>query len=371
MSEGMNFAYLCKEPPPPLGRSVAIIGAGPSGLAATGYLACQGYEAHLYDKLPKPGGLMVFGIPGHRIPEARVAGGVDILQKRYGVKLHMRTKICGTKALHEDTGDHFTEDMVSLGELTNDNDAVMICTGTWSSRKLRIPGEDLEGVYSGLQYLFPIRALQYNVAHVQPIDVKGKRVAVVGAGHSAVDVVHSALSHGAEKVYMLYRRTRKEAPCGTYEISQLEKAGAEWKELVTPTRIIGSTKVEGIEMLQCSLGEPDESGRACPIPDDGSQRVLPVDFVVAAIGEVPTLPFAHELGLDKLRKGDVHWLQMTSMDGVFVAGDALTGPSKIGKAIYSGMRAASSLARWLDLQAQNRSNEYDYDKDYIEPGALI
>jgi glutamate synthase (NADPH) small chain len=371
MPQGMNFAYLCKEPPQPLGRSVAIIGAGPSGLAATGYLACQGYEVHLYDKLPKPGGLMVFGIPGHRIPEERVAKGVEVLERRYGVKLHMRTKICGTKALHEDTGDHFTEDMVSLGELTNDNDAVMICTGTWSSRKLRIPGEQLPGVFSGLQYLFPIRALQYNVKDVQPLDVKDKRVAVVGAGHSAVDVVHSALASGAATVYMLYRRTRKEAPCGTFEIDQLVKSGAVWKDLVTPTRIIGQDKVEGIELLQCRLGEPDETGRACPIPDEGSRHVLPVDFVVAAIGEVPTLPFANELGLDKLRKDDVHWLQMTSMDGVFVAGDALTGPSKIGKAIYSGMRAARSLTHWLDLQAQNRTADYDYDQDFIEPGALI
>ncbi len=370
MLHGMNFAYLCQEPPPLNGRSVAIIGAGPSGLAAAGYLACQGYAVHVYDKLPKAGGLMVFGIPGHRIPEQRIAEGVAHLEHHH-VHFHLRTKISSAERLHVDAGDHFTEDMVSLGELVEEHDAVMICTGTWLSRKLNVPGEDLPGVYSGLQFLFPIRALHYAVAQVKPIEVAGKRIAVIGAGHSAVDVAHSSVAHGAAKVYMLYRRTRNEAPCGTYEIELLERSGVEWMELVTPVRILGQDKVEGIELLQCRLGEPDESGRRCPLPESGKQVSLAVDMVVTAIGEIPTAPFAKELGLDNVRKGDVHWLQMTRLAGVFVAGDALSGPSKIGKAVYSGLRAARSLAEWLDLKAQDRVHDYDYDKDYIKPGELL
>lgn len=370
MANGMNFAHFCKTPPPPNGSSVAIIGAGPSGLAAAGYLSCQGYEVHVYDKLPKAGGLMVFGIPGHRIPAERIAKGVAKME-HHNVHFHLCTKICTEKRLHVDTGDHFTLDMVSLGELVEEHDAVMICTGTWMSRKLNVPGEDLEGVYSGLQYLFPIRALHYAVESVSAIDVKGKHVAVIGAGHSAVDVAHSAAAQGASKVWMLYRRTRFEAPCGTFEIGQLEKAGVEWMELVTPLRILGENHVQGIELLQCQLGEPDASGRRCPLPESGSKKTLDLDVVVTAIGEIPTAPFAKELGLENVRKGEVHWLQMTRLAGVFVAGDALSGPSKIGKAVYSGLRAARALAEWLDLAAQNRAQDYDYEKDSIKPGELL
>lgn len=365
----MNFAFFCKSPLPANNRSVAIIGAGPSGLAAAGYLSCKGFEVHVYDKLPKPGGLMVFGIPGHRIPAERIARGVEHMA-RHNVHFHMCTKISTAERLHVEAGDHFTDDMVSLGELTHQHDAVILCTGTWHSRKLRIPGEDLDGVLSGLQFLFPIRALHYSVDHVDAIQVEGKRIAVIGAGHSAVDVAHSAVAHGASKVYMLYRRTRHEAPCGTYEIELLENSGVQWMELVTPTGILGTDKVEGIEMLQCKLGEPDESGRRCPLPDPGNKITLDLDMVVTAIGEIPTAPFAKELGIDNVRKGDVHWLQMTRLAGVFVAGDALSGPSKIGKAVYSGLRAARSLSKWLDLAAQNRVEEYDYARDYIKPGEL-
>ncbi len=373
MSNALDFAFLCGKPTTPSGRQVAIIGAGPSGLAATGYLACQGCQVHVYDKLPRPGGLMVFGIPGRRIPEARIAAGTDDLVARHHVHFHMRTKVCGTKPLHEDTGDHFTEDMKSLGELTDENDAVIICTGTWKSRRLGIPGEDLPGVYTGLQYLFPIRAAQYAVSEVSPVDVAGKRVAVIGAGHSAVDVAHSAHAHGAAEVVMLYRRTIKEAPSGTHEINLLLEAGVRWWELVTPKRIVGEGKVQGIEIVRCGLGEPDESGRRRPVPGGTvcEPMTLPVDVVVSAIGEIPTAPFAHELGLENLRRGEAHWLQMTRMAGVFVAGDALTGPSKIGKAVYSGLRAARSLVTWLDLQAQGRPEDYDYDGDTIKPGELV
>jgi glutamate synthase (NADPH/NADH) small chain len=358
MNTGMDFTFLCKEPPPANGRKVAIIGAGPSGLAASGYLACQGYAVDLYDKLPKAGGLMVFGIPGHRIPAGRVEQGVQDMTDRYPVGLHMRTKICGTKPMHEDAGDHFAENIKSLGGRVEDHDAVLICTGTWKSRRLGIPGEDLSGVYSSLQFLFPIRAAQYSVDAVSPIDVKGRKVAVIGAGHSAVDVVHSALAQGASEVYLVYRRTKRDCPCGTFEIDHAVAAGAQFLELCSPVRITGKDKVEGLEFTPCELGEPDASGRCCPVPKEGGNKVLDVDVVVTAIGEIPTAPFAHELGLENVRKGEIHWLQMTAMDGVFVAGDALTGPSKIGKAVYSGLRAARSLHEWLDLRAQNREQEF-------------
>lgn len=350
MSNAMNFAFMRAEPLPPNGRKVAIIGAGPSGLAVTGYLSSMGYQVEVFDKLPSPGGLMVFGIPGYRIPADRIQRGVHILERKYGTIFHTRTKICCSAPLHEEEGDHFSWDIRGLGELVDSHDAVMICTGSWKSRKLGVPGENLPGVYSGLEFLFPIRAVRYATANVSVADVRDRVVAVVGAGHSAVDVVHSAHALGARKVYMLYRRSRREAPCGSFEIDRIEDIGAEWLEHRTPLRIVGEGKVEAIELADGVSGKTE---------------MLPVDVVVSAIGEIPTPPFQKELGLENVRKGEVRWLHMTNMENVFVAGDVLSGPSKIGKAVYSGLRAARSLANWLDLKSQHRENEYNYDADVI------
>lgn len=353
-SNAMNFAFLRAEPAPPKGRRVAVIGAGPSGLAATGYLASQGYQVEVFDKLPKPGGLMLFGIPGHRIPAERIHRGTSILARTYGVIFHNNTKICCSNPLHEEEGDHFSEDMHSLDELVERFDAVIICTGSWKSRRLNIPGETLSQVFSGLEFLFPIRAARYAAPNVRTPEVAGRRVAVVGAGFSAVDVAESALSLGAAEVHLLYRRTRAEAPAGTYELDRLAAEGCHWHERCRPTALLG------------------REGSVCGLEyhKDGETRTLPVDMVVTAIGEIPTPPFQKQLGLEDVRKGEVRWLHMTRIENVFVAGDVLSGPSKIGKAVYSGLRAARSLTHWLDLKAQHRESEYNYDADVIAHGAL-
>ena len=346
----MNFAFLRSTPAAAVGRNVGIIGAGPSGLAATGYLAANGYQVETYDKLPRPGGLMVFGIPSSRIAPDRIQRGVTMLERQYGVLFHTRTKICCSAPLHEEEGDHFSYDMVGLADLLERHDAIMICTGSWKSRKLGVEGESLRGVYSSLEFLFPIRAVRYASPNVTVPPVEGKRVVVVGAGHSAVDVAHSAKQLGAQSVSIVYRRTATEAPCGRYEVERMVECGCSWLEQRNPLRFVGELDVEGVEV-------------ALP---DGSHEVLPADVVVTAIGEVPTPPFAKELGLENVRKGDVRWLNMTALDNVFVAGDVLTGPSKIGQAVYSGLRAARSLANWLDLRAQNRQHEYDAAADLVK-----
>jgi glutamate synthase (NADPH/NADH) small chain len=360
----MNFAFLRPEPLPPNNRKVAIIGAGPSGLTVTGYLASLGYQVEVYDKLPKAGGLMLFGIPAHRIPAERIEEGVRHLERNLGVNFHLRTKICCSVPLHQEEGDHFSFDMISLTELVDTHDAVMICTGSWQSRRLNIPGETLPGVYAGLQFLFPIRAAHYGTPNVTVPDVMGKTVVVIGAGHSAVDVAHSALHLGAGKVVMVYRRTRNEATCGLFEIERLIELGVDWRELVTPVKVLGAERVEGLEVTQCELGEPDETGRRKAVPTSCRLETIEAQMVVTAIGETPSPPFAGELGLENIRKGEVRWLNMTSIENVFVAGDVLSGPSKIGKAIYSGLRAARSLSNWLDLKAQNRQREYKSD-DFV------
>jgi len=340
----MDFTFLCPGQAAPLGRNVGVIGAGPSGLAAAGHLACLGYQVEVYDKLPKPGGLLLFAIPGHRIPRERIAQATRRMERDHGVVFHLQTKICCSAPMFEEEGDHFCKEVLGLKDLVLRHDAIMICTGSWKSRRMGIEGEDLPGVFSGLEFLFPIRAARYASARVRTPDVKGKAVAVVGAGHSAVDAAHGAVSLGAASVAMLYRRTAREAPCGSYEIERLKDMGVDWVEKASPSRVLGEGRAERLEYLQ-----------------DGQAAALPVDVVVAAIGETATPPFARELGLEEVRKGEVHWLNMTAIENVFVAGDALTGPSKIGKAVYSGLRAARSLANWLDLKAQDRLDEYAYD----------
>jgi len=340
----MNFNFLCPGPAAPVGRSVGIIGAGPSGLAAAGHLSCLGYQVEVYDKLPKPGGLMLFGIPGHRIPRERIAEATRRMEREHGVVFHPGTKICCSAPMFEEEGDHFCREVLGLKDLVMRHDASIICTGSWKSRRMGVEGESLPGVYSGLEFLFPIRAARYASARVKTPDVKGKAVAVIGAGHSAVDAAHGAVSLGAASVTMLYRRSAREAPCGTFEIERLKDMGVAWRERTAPLRVLGAERAEGLE-VRC--GEVVET--------------LPVEVVVAAIGEIATPPFAKELGLEEVRKGEVHWLHMTAIENLFVAGDALTGPSKIGKAIYSGLKAARSLANWLDLKAQNRLAEYAYD----------
>jgi len=356
--EPMNFNFPCDEPPPS-GASVGIIGAGPSGLAAAGYLSCLGHAVEVYDKMPKPGGLMLFGIPGHRIPRERIEAGTLRMARRYGVIFHTHTKICCSAPLFEEEGDHFATEVKGLGDMVKKHDAIMIATGSWRSRRLEIPGEELRGVLSGLEFLFPIRAVHYCAPNVKAPDVAGKRIVVIGAGHSAVDVAHGAVALGAASVDLLYRRGKREAPCGALEIERLEAAGVHWHERAVPVRVLGSGGGSGgegaVSGIEFRRQDPD-------VPAGETLTTLPADIVVAAIGEVATPPFARELGLESVRKGEVRWLNMTAIENVFVAGDALTGPSKIGKAIYSGLRAARSLGNWLELKAQNRQTEFAGDE---------
>lgn len=347
MTKAMNFNFIRATPLPPKGKNVAIIGAGPSGLAAAGYLGGLGYQVEVYDKLPKPGGLMTFGIPSHRIPSARIDAGVKILERSLGVNFHCQTKVCCSAPLHEEEGDHFSWDMVSLGELVEQHHAVIICTGSWKSRRMGIPGEELKGVYSGLEFLFPIRAVRYDTRNMHTPDVTGKNVIVVGAGHSAMDAAHAALHLQAATVSVVYRRTRQEAPCGTFEIDRLVELGAQWIEKTSPTSIHGTTHVEALE-----------------VTGPNGAATLPADVIIGAIGEIPTPPFAGELGLENIRKGDVRWLNMTAIDNVFVAGDVLSGPSKIGKAVESGLKAARSLANWLDLHSVDPSAPFTGSEPY-------
>lgn len=339
----MNYAFLCVAPPPSNGLRAAVIGSGPAGLAAAGWLACAGYEVHVYDKLPKAGGLLVFGIPGFRVPARRIEDAAQKLADDYGVRFHFCTKICTQDKVCE-SGDEFVQELVSLSELLHECAAVLICTGSWRSRKLNIPGEDLPGVYTSLEFLYPLRACKLAQTQISAPQAKGQRVAVIGAGLSAVDVVQSCLRLGAQKIHMLYRRTINEAPAGRMEIRLLCQRGVRWMERITPVRIEGDGRVSRLVYTRADASEEEK---------------LDVDLVISAIGEVPTNPFPRELRVEDIVRDGSPWLQMTRFEGVFLAGDVLTGPSKIGRAILSGLRAARSLDRWITASRSSQGSVDD------------
>jgi len=346
---GMNFAFHCLKRPKPTGKRVAIIGAGPAGLAAAGYLACKGHEVHVYDKLPEPGGLMLFAIPEFRIPVERVKLGYRDLAERMGVVFHTGVKVLSGE--RKDEGDEFVEKTVDFEELVRDFDAVLIATGTWRSWLADIPGIELEGVFKALEYLFRIKSAKLGHMDWSRVpEIEGKRVMVVGAGHTACDAALESLLMGAEKVYMSYRRTIREAPAGSYEINLLRERGVEWLELTMPKRIIGENgKVKAVELIRTKLSEPDESGRRRPVPIEGSEFTVEVDYVVCAMGQTPTPPFGENCGIATDRKGRivVDSRHMTSREGIFAAGDVVLGPSLVGRATRDGLYAGRDVHLWL------------------------
>lgn len=354
MPDYMKFAFMCREGRRGVEGKVAVIGAGPAGLSATGYLACEGYSVDVYDKLPLPGGLMTFAIPPWRIQPERVLGGAKELEERFGVKYVLKTKVFTGKVAHEE-GDEFVEKSVSLEELLNIYDLLLIATGTWTSRKPKMPGIDARGVMSALEYLYHWRVYEYKFTDKRP--PAGKRAVVIGAGYSAVDAAERAHRTGAE-TYIVYRRTIKEAPAGIYEIERLKRGGVIFIELASPTEIIAENNhATAVKFQKMALGPPDETGRPRPVPVPGEEFTIEADMVIFATGETPTPPLTSEmsekLGIKLNKDGTiaVNSLMQTSLSKVFAAGDVSTGPSKIGPAIRSGLKAARSMHRWFSVKA--------------------
>ncbi|MEM1709276.1 MAG: FAD-dependent oxidoreductase [Sulfolobales archaeon] len=347
----MRFNLACMPEKRLSGKKVAVIGSGPAGLVAASYLGCSGAEVDIYDKLPEPGGLLLFAIPSSRIDVKKVRDGVEELQKSYNINFVGHTKVVSSKK-SVDEGDEFVRSEIGLDELVDRYHAVLISTGAWRSRSLGIRGEEYNNVFKALDILFRIKAYELGYLDRSSVpELSGKKVAVVGAGLSAVDAAMEALKLKASRVYMLYRRTIKEAPAGEKEIMRLISMGVLWVDLVIPTEIVGSGGfVKSVRLVKCKLGEPDESGRPRPIPIEGSDFELDVDVVINCIGEVPTPPVADgELGIRLGRDGRilVNELRETTRKGVYAAGDVVLGPSRIGLAIKDGLIAGRSIGNYL------------------------
>lgn len=309
---------------------IAIIGSGPAGLTAASDLIRKGYRVTVFEALNEPGGMMVVGIPSFRLPREIIRHEIDAIAN-LGVEIRTGEKIAGEDALDK---------LFAAGF-----DAIFIAVGAHKGKKLEIPGEEK---YAGI--LDAITFLQ-NV-NLGQTKKPGNRVAVIGGGNSAIDAARSAIRLGCEQVTILYRRSREEMPASDAEIEDAELEGVKIQYLAAPIEVLGERgKVTGLKCTRIKLGKPDASGRRRPIPVKGSEFVMEVDAVIAAISQEPDLSFLSETQNIKISKrhtvaADEDSLA-TSRPGVFAGGDAVSGPNTVIDAIAAGHVAARSIERYL------------------------
>ena len=318
------------------GKKVAVIGSGPSALTCAGDLAKMGYDVTVFEALHIAGGVLVYGIPEFRLPKAIVAREVEGL-KASGVEF--KTNVVVGKS-------------ISIDDIFTKYDAVFIGSGAGLPRFMGIEGENLKGVYSANEFLTRINLMKaYKEDSRTPV-YHGKKVAVVGGGNVAMDAARSAIRLGAERVYIVYRRSFDEIPARAEEVEHAQEETIEFKTLTNPIRILGDEdkNVCGIECVKMELGEPDESGRRRPFTVEGSEHVIDVDCVIMAIGTSPNpLIKATTAGLEVNSRGGIVTDDMgrTSREGVFAGGDAVTGAATVIKAMGAGKNAAVAIDEYL------------------------
>lgn len=337
------------EKPKPTKRKVAIIGSGPGGLTCASDLIKVGHEVTLFEALHKPSGVLIYGIPEFRLPKAIVEREVEYI-KKLGVELVLNTII----------GKLYTVD-----ELLNDKgfDACFIATGAGLPMFMGIPGENLNGVYSANEFLTRANLMKAYLFPEYDTPTKiGKKVAVFGGGNVAMDAARVALRLGAEKVYLVYRRSEAEMPARKAEVHHAKEEGIEFVMLTNPTRIIddGKGNVCAVECIKMELGEPDESGRKKPLPIKGSEFQIEIDVAIPALGSganpilLKTMP---DLKLNK--RGYIvaeEETGMTSKRGVFAGGDIVTGSATVILAMGAGRKAAKAINEYLKWKYWNTSN---------------
>lgn len=320
------------------GHKVAVIGAGPSGLTAAGDLAKMGYKVTVYEALHLAGGVLVYGIPEFRLPKAIVQKEIDNL-KAIGVDIE--TNMVIGKVLTVD-------ELFEMG-----NDAVYVASGAGLPRFMNIPGESLKGVYSANEYLTRVNLMKaYREGSKTPIK-KSKNVAVVGGGNVAMDAARCAKRLGAENVYIVYRRSMEELPARKEEVEHAQEEGIIFKLLNNPVEILGDADgmVCGMKCVEMELGEPDASGRRRPIVKEGSEFVLDVDTVIMSIGTSPNpLIRSTTPGLDTNKHGCIITNGddgLTTREGVYAGGDAVTGAATVILAMGAGKHAAKAIDEYI------------------------
>lgn len=336
------FMENCKEEPPVIekkGKKVAVIGAGPASLACAGDLAKEGFDVTIFEAFHKAGGVLVYGIPEFRLPKKIVQAEIDKL-KALDVKIELDTVVGKT---------------VEVAELMDEGfEAVFIGTGAGLPSFMKIPGENLNGVYSANEFLTRINLMKaYKFPEYDTPVYVGKSVAVVGGGNVAMDAARSAKRLGAENVYIIYRRGEDEMPARKEEIEHAKEEGIEFMLLTNPTEVVGDENgwVKGIKCVKMELGEPDKSGRRRPVKIDGSEFEIQLQNVIIAIGQTPN-PLIKQTtkGLETETWGGIiadEETGKTSLDGVYAGGDAVTGAATVILAMGAGKKAAKAIQEYL------------------------
>ena len=331
---------------PDNGHKVAIVGSGPSGLTCAGDLARLGYKVTVYEALHTAGGVLVYGIPEFRLPKSIVAKEVNTLKE---LSVDIETNVVIGKTLTID-------ELFDMGY-----EAVFVGSGAGLPNFMNIPGEALQGVYSANEYLTRSNLMKsYLDDPVTPI-MKGGKVAVVGGGNVAMDAARTALRLGADKVYIVYRRSMEELPARREEVEHAMEEGIEFKLLNNPVEILGYNNPEdkrdpkngfvtGMKCIKMELGEPDQKGRRRPVPIEGSEFVLDVDTVIMAIGTSPNPLIKNTTkGLEVNNHGCiiVNEAGLTSREAVYAGGDAVTGAATVILAMGAGKAAAKGIHEYF------------------------
>lgn len=310
------------------GKSVGIIGAGPSGLTCGYYLALLGYDVEVYEEQPVAGGVLAYGIPEYRLPKKVLQKEVKRIENA-GVVIHLNTTV----------GKDITFDALQAK-----HGALYVATGTQFSKELGVPGEDLEGVCHGLDFLQGV--------NLKTIAKVGPKVVVVGGGNTAIDVARSAVRLGAKDVTILYRREQKDMPAERQEILDAIDEGVKVIPLAAPVRFNGKGKLESIECTRMELQEIDESGRGRPVAVEHSEFTIEADMAILAVSQFADLPFISRENVQISPKGEfvTDDTKMTSIKGVFAGGDLVRGSDYAITAIADGKTAAQSIDKYLGGQ---------------------
>lgn len=322
----LNGEKYIPEKSAPTGKRIAIIGGGPAGLTAAYKLAIMGHEVAIYDMMEKMGGMLRYGIPQYRLPKEILDKEISIIEG-LGVKMNN-----GFKLGRE----------ITIEGLKSVYDAVIVAVGAWQSSSMRTPGEELDGVYGGIDFL-------RSVILGEPVEI-GENVAICGGGNTAMDACRTAVRLGAKNVYVVYRRTRNEMPAEKIEIDEAEEEGVQYKFLTNPISFNGENgKVKSITLQVMELGEPDESGRRSPVPVEGKTEEIAVDSVIMAIGQKLVKEDVAELELTDRGniKADIDTFE-TNIDGVFAIGDATNRGASIAiEAIGEANRCSVAVDAYL------------------------
>lgn len=305
------------------GKSVGIIGGGPAGLSAAYHLALCGHKVTIYDKMPKAGGMLRYGIPEYRLPKA-------VLDKEIEHIRSLGVKFINNCEIGKD---------ITLSDIRASHDAVLTANGAWKSSSIRCPGEELEGVFGGIDFL-------REIALGSKPEI-GEKCAVVGGGNTAMDACRSAVRLGAKEVSVIYRRTRAEMPAEDVEIAEAEEEGVIFRFLTNPAEILGENgRVTGVKLQVMQLGEPDERGRRSPVPVEGEFITLPLDSIIIAAGQKNDSKGFEELETTKRGTiaADEHTFA-TNLEGVFAAGDTTNNGASIAVAAIA---EANEAAKYID-----------------------